>query len=151
MLAYFIQKRSEDHKSVETEGKQKGKRFRGKIKREEGRKESTTNVGVHSRVCVLSSTGLYDALSRGVEVFPLRRFSRDGDRKGIQREQPRYIVPLAVNKTRQCSGTVCDRVLPPESSGARARTHACADVTLCARPGSHGRVLGRRHGRSYVY
>lgn len=88
-----------------------------------------------------------------VSRYSLRRFGRDGDRKGIQREQPRYIVPLAVNKTRQCSGTDRVRVLPPESSGvrARARAHMCADVALCARPGSHGRVLGRRHGRSYVY
>lgn len=74
-----------------------------------------------------------------VSRYSLRRFGRGGDRKGIQREQPRYIVPLAVNKTRQCSETVCDRVLPPESSGARARARVCADTTLCARPASHGR------------
>lgn len=69
-----------------------------------------------------------------------RRERGEGGREDPAGEQPRYIVPLAVNKTRQCSE---DRLRPCVAAGKlwSAHAHVCRDVRcvcvcVCARSGS---------------
>lgn len=102
------------------------------------------HVGVHSQISITR----YPEVSR----CSFGHFGHAKDRKGIQWERPRYIVPLAVNKTKQCTETVHGRVLAVCSAEShRVNACVCANTALvCARARDLLRLYAREKARAFI-